>query len=202
MTTNGARGTRVRPGEDRAVERIVRKTFGALAGRGGERLLYAMMDDTPVGILGLALGQAGLRRVTFVKGEDPFIEGLLTDYPDRPVVRSNRLDPVRRSLDRYFAGKSFTFETPVDLSDMSPFQQRVLHELVKVPAGRVTTYSRLAVQAGRPKAARAVGNAMHGNPVPIIVPCHRCLRGDGSLGGYGGGLWVKEWLLKLEGAVL
>lgn len=188
--------------EDRAVERIVTRTFERLTRRNGEPLLYAMMDDTPVGILGLALGEAGLRRITFARGEDPFVAGLLADFPDRPVVRSNKLDPVRRSLDRYFVGKSFEFDIRLDLSDVSLFQQRVLHELLKVKAGHVTTYSRLAAQSGRPKAARAVGNAMHGNPVPIIVPCHRCLRGDGSLGGYGGGLWVKEWLLRLEGVLL
>ena len=202
MTTSSRR---VRPSgaraEDRAVERIVRRTFGTLTGRSGEPLLYAVMDDTPVGVLGLALGAAGLRRLTFVKDEDDFLARLLAELPDTPVLRSAKLDTVRRSLDRYFAGRGFTFRTPVDLSEVTPFQRRVLHATAQVPAGKVSTYTAVATKAGRPHAARAAGNALHRNPVAIIVPCHRVLRGDGSLGGYGGGLKVKEWLLRLEGAI-
>jgi methylated-DNA-[protein]-cysteine S-methyltransferase len=188
--------------DERAERRMVHRAFDRLTGRDGPPLDYALMDDTPVGVLGLAAGPAGLRRITYVKDEDDFLRRLFADFPDRPLERTAALDPVRRELDRYFAGKSLNFDTRIDLSDVSEFQRRVLHELLKVTAGHVTTYSRLAERAGRPKAARAVGNAMHDNPVPIIVPCHRCLRGDGSLGGYGGGLPAKEWLLKHEGAVL
>jgi len=188
--------------EERAERRLVHRAFERLTGRDGTPLDYAMMDDTPVGLLGLAAGPSGLRRITYVKDEDDFLRRLLADFPGRPIERSAALDPVRRELDRYFAGKSLDFDTRVDLSDVSPFQRRVLHELLKVTAGHVTTYSRLAERAGRPRAARAVGNTMHDNPVPIIVPCHRCLRGDGSLGGYGGGLPAKEWLLRHEGALL
>jgi methylated-DNA-[protein]-cysteine S-methyltransferase len=127
---------------------------------------------------------------------------LLEEFPDRPLERSAALDAVRRELDRYFEGRRFTFETRVDLSDVTPFQQRVLRETAKVPAGEVTTYTEVAARAGRPRAARAAGNALHDNPIAIIVPCHRVLRGDGSLGGYAGGLPAKEWLLKHEGALL
>ncbi len=186
----------------RAERALLGRAFARLTGRGGAPLDYAMMDDTPVGLLGLAAGPAGLRRITYVRDEDAFLRGLLADFPGRPIERSDALDPVRRELDRYFSGKSLRFDTKLDLSDVSAFQQQVLHELLKVTAGHVTTYTQLAKQAGRPKAARAVGNTMHANPVPIIVPCHRCLRGDGSLGGYGGGLPAKEWLLRHEGAVL
>ncbi len=203
MTTSSRR---VRPSgaraEDRAVERIVRRTFGTLTGRSGEPLLYAVMDDTPVGVLGLALGAAGLRRLTFVKDEDDFLARLLAELPDTPVLRSAKLDTVRRALDRYFAGRGFTFRTPVDLSEVTPFQQRVLRATAQVPAGKVSTYTAVATKAGRPHAARAAGNALHRNPVVIIVPCHRVLRGDGSLGGYGGGLDVKRYLLELEGVLL
>ena len=188
--------------EDRAASRLVQRAFERLTGRGGKMLHYALMDDTPVGLLGLAAGPAGLRRLDFIEDEDQFVARLLRLFPDQPVERSSALDPVRRELEGYFKGKHFIFEAPVDLSAATPFQQQVLRELTKVPAGKVTTYSRLAARVGRPKAARAAGNAMHSNPVPIIVPCHRCLRGDGSLGGYGGGLWVKEWLLRLEGVLV
>jgi methylated-DNA-[protein]-cysteine S-methyltransferase len=187
--------------EQRAERRLVQRAFERLTGRGGTPLLYAMMEDTPVGVLGLAAGPAGLRRLAYVGGEDAFVERLLALFPDRPVERSTALDAVRRELDRYFAGRTLTFATRVDLSDVTPFQQRVLRETAKVPAGHVLTYTDVATRAGRPHAARAAGNALHDNPVAIIVPCHRVLRGDGSLGGYGGGLAAKEWLLRHEGAI-
>jgi methylated-DNA-[protein]-cysteine S-methyltransferase len=188
--------------EDRAASRIVSRAFERLTGRGGETLHYALMDDKPGGLIGLAAGPAGLRRLDYIEDEDQFVERLLRLFPGQPVERSADLDAVRRELEGYFKGRHFVFESPVDLSAATPFQQQILRELTKVPAGKVTTYSRLAARVGRPKAARAAGNAMHANPVAIIVPCHRVLRGDGSLGGYGGGLPAKEWLLRLEGALL
>ena len=181
---------------------LVRRAFAQLTGRSGEPLGYALMDDTPVGLLGLAAGVAGLRRLSYVRGEDDFLRQLLEAFPDRPVEPSAALDAVRRELDRYFAGRRLTFETKVDLTDVTPFQRRVLQETAKVPPGRFATYTQVATRAGRPHAARAAGNALHDNPVAIIVPCHRVLRGDGSLGGYAGGLAVKEWLLRHEGALL
>ena len=187
--------------EDRADRKLVRRAFEHLTGRSGEPLQYALMDDTPVGVIGLATIPAGLRRLEFVAGEDPFVERLLALFPDQPVERSTALDPVRRELERYFAGRQFTFDTRVDLSGLTPFQRKVLGETVKVPAGKYTTYSQLATRAGRPRAARAAGNALHDNPVAIIVPCHRVLRGDGTLGGYAGGLDAKAWLLRHEGAL-
>jgi len=193
-------GTTMR--ERDAVERIVRGAFGALTGRRGDVLRYAMMDDTPVGILGLAAGPRGLRRLSFVKGEDDFLRHLLAEQGDVPVLKSAELDDVRRALDRYFAGKALDFDLAVDLGDLAPFHRRVLGETAKIPAGRVATYTQVAVRAGSPKASRAAGNALHNNPVAIVVPCHRVLRTDGSLGGYGGGLPIKEWLLRHEGALL
>lgn len=188
--------------DERAERRLVRRAFERLTGRAGTPLRYALMDDTPVGVLGLAAGTSGLRRLHYVRGEDDFLRRLLEEFPDRPLERSAALDAVRRELDRYFAGRRFTFEATVNLSDMTPFQQQVLRETAKVPAGKVTTYTEVATRAGRPRAARAAGNALHDNPIAIIVPCHRVLRGDGSLGGYAGGLPAKEWLLKHEGALL
>jgi methylated-DNA-[protein]-cysteine S-methyltransferase len=186
--------------EDRAARKLVHRAFERLTGRSGEPVQYSLMNDTPVGLLGLVAGPVGLRRLEFVAGEDPFLERLLALFPDQPVERSTALDPVRRELERYFAGRRFTFDTRVDLSGLTPFQRNVLGETVKVPAGKYTTYSALAARAGRPRAARAAGNALHDNPVAIIVPCHRVLRGDGTLGGYAGGLDAKAWLLRHEGA--
>jgi len=188
--------------ERQAALRIVSRAFGALTGRRGEELRYAMMDDTPVGILGLARGARGLRRVSFVRGEDEFLERLLAENGDAQILRSDELDDVRRALDRYFAGKRLDFDLAVDLSELAPFHRRVLGATAKVPAGRVATYTQIATRAGSPRASRAAGNALHANPVAIVVPCHRVLRTDGSLGGYGGGLPIKEWLLRHEGALL
>ena len=186
--------------EREAVERIVLDTFGALTGRRGEPLRYAMMDDTPVGVLGLAAGERGLRHLSFVESEDDFIARLLAEHGDVPVLRSAALDQVRRALDAYFRARRFDFGIVVDLSGVPAFHRRVLDATARIPAGRVATYTQIAVRAGSPRASRAAGNALHNNPVAIIVPCHRVLRTDGSLGGYGGGLHVKEWLLEHEGA--
>lgn len=187
--------------EERATRRLVHRAFARLTGRSGEPLLYALMDDTPLGLIGLAAGPAGLRRLDYIEDQDQFIARLLGLFPGQPVERSTALDPVRRELDGYFRGRHFVFRARVDLSAVTPFQQRVLRETAKVPVGKVVTYAEVAARAGRPHAARAAGNALHDNPVAIIIPCHRVLRGDGSLGGYGGGLPAKEWLLRLEGAI-
>ncbi len=187
--------------ERRAAERIVLGAFQALTVRAGEPLCYAMMDDTPVGVLGLAAGQRGLRRLSYVKDEDTFIERLLAEHGDLPVLKSDALDEVRRALDRYFAGKRLDFDVAVDLGDLAPFHRRVLDATARIKPGHVRTYSEVAASAGSPRAMRAAGNALHTNPVAIIVPCHRVVRTDGSLGGYGGGLPIKEWLLEHEGAL-
>jgi methylated-DNA-[protein]-cysteine S-methyltransferase len=185
--------------ERSAVEHIVLGAFDTLTGRRSEPLRYAMMDDTPVGALGLAAGAGGLRHLSFVESEDDFVERLLGEHGDVPILRST-LDDVRRALDRYFTGRRLAFDVAVDLDELPPFQRRVLDATARIPAGRVATYTQVANQAGSPRASRAAGNALHNNPVAIIVPCHRVLRADGSLGGYGGGLPIKEWLLTHEGA--
>lgn len=187
--------------EERAALRMVRAAFRNLTGRDGAVLNYAMMSETPVGTLGIAAGPAGLCRVSFVKGEDDFLAELLEAFGEQPVVRSSRLDEARRALERYFSGRRLDFaDLAVDLSELSPFERRVLGATARIPPGRVATYAEVARRAGNARASRAAGNALHKNPVAIVVPCHRVLRADGSLGGYGGGLPIKEWLLKHEGA--
>jgi methylated-DNA-[protein]-cysteine S-methyltransferase len=181
------------------VERIVTGVFRRL-GREGDVLRYAMMTDTPVGVLGLAASDAGLVRLDFVRDEPQFLRRMLEVFGDRPVMRSDMLDPVRRQLDRYFSGKRLTFDLEVDLSTVGGFSRRVLDQLLRIPPGRVWTYTEIARRAGNVRASRAAGNALHNNPVAIVVPCHRVVRSDGSLGGYGGGLPAKEWLLEHEGA--
>jgi methylated-DNA-[protein]-cysteine S-methyltransferase len=187
--------------EERAVERIVLRTFANVTGRDGEPLRWTMMTDTPVGTLGLAVSEAGLCDISFVKGEDRFIAHILDVHGDRPLLHVPRaLDEVQRQLDRYFAGKRLDFDLEVDLSTVAGFSLKVLQETAKIPPGRVLSYTDVARRAGNARASRAAGNALHINPVPIVVPCHRIVRSDGSLGGYGGGLKNKEWLLEHEGA--
>ena len=189
--------------ENRAAERIVLGAFEKLTGRAGEPLRYVMMEDTPVGTLGLAATGAGLCRLQFATGEDDFLARLLRIHGERPVMKSGALDKQRRALDRYFAGKRLDFEdVEVDLSEVSGFSQKILRATARIPAGHVLTYAQVAAKAGSPRAMRAAGNALHNNPVAIVVPCHRVLRTDGTLGGYGGGVPNKEWLLRHEGATL
>lgn len=187
--------------ERRAAEQIVCVAFARLTARRGEPLHYAMMEDTPVGVLGLAASGAGLRHVEFTRDEDRFVERLLARYGDRPIVRSDALDRVRRALARYFDRKQLGFDVRLDLAGLSDFDRRVLTVTARVPVGRVATYAEIAAKAGSPQGMRATGNALHRNPVAIIVPCHRVLRSDGSLGGYGGGLRAKAFLLRHEGAL-
>lgn len=101
-------------------------------------------------------------------------------------------------LRRYFSGKLRSFSTPCDLGEMPSFSRRVLEIAAKIPYGEVRSYRWIAERMGRPKATRAVGNALAKNPIPILIPCHRVIRSDGSLGGYALGLGWKRRLLSLE----
>ena len=165
-------------------------------------LIDAAFDlaDTPIGTLLVAATDRGLCQISF----DPD-RGLdeLSEAAGRRVLRvPRRVEDVRRELDEYFAGRRTEFDLPLDVSRVPEFQRVVLHELALVPYGEVTTYGALAARVGKPRAARAVGGAMNRNPIPIVLPCHRVIGASGSLTGYGGGLDRKEWLLRLEGALL
>ena len=123
--------------------------------------------------------------------------------PAGGVLRSPAaVDRVHRELDEYFEGRRHAFDLAIDLRGLTPFSERVLHELARVPFGETATYAGLAERAGKPKAARAVGTIMNRNPIPIVLPCHRIIGADGSLVGYGGGLDRKVALLTLEGVLL
>ena len=110
-----------------------------------------------------------------------------------------RFGTLPEQMKRYFAGERVTFDCDVEFNGLGAFEKQVLEETRKVPYGIITTYGSLASLAGRPGAARAVGNAMRKNPLPIIIPCHRVVHSDGSLGGFATGLEMKRRLLSLEG---
>jgi methylated-DNA-[protein]-cysteine S-methyltransferase len=111
-----------------------------------------------------------------------------------------RLDTAAAQLDEYFAGCRHRFDIPVDLQLAHGFRRSVLHHLPEIPYGRTESYMAVAAAVGHPKAVRAVGTACATNPLPVVVPCHRVVRSDGTLGGYLGGLDAKQLLLHLEGA--
>jgi methylated-DNA-[protein]-cysteine S-methyltransferase len=110
-------------------------------------------------------------------------------------------DEVRRQLDEYFAGARTRFELKLDRRLMRGIARDVLAATGRVPFGRTTTYGTIAERIGRPRASRAVGNALGSNPIPIVVPCHRVLRTGGDVGGYAGGPTRKRRLLALEGSL-
>ena len=111
-------------------------------------------------------------------------------------------EDARTQFAEYFAGTRRAFDVEWDVRPLPAFNQRVLAQLARVEYGTTTTYGELAAVSGNPKAARAVGTVMNRNPIPIVLPCHRVVGANGSLTGYGGGLDRKEWLLRLEGALL
>jgi methylated-DNA-[protein]-cysteine S-methyltransferase len=104
-----------------------------------------------------------------------------------------------RLLRRYLGGERVDFDIPVDLSGLNPFTSRVLTEIRRIPYGGLASYGTIARHVGCPNGARAVGQALARNPIPVVIPCHRIIRGDGSLGGFGLGLDMKVKLLSIEG---
>ena len=167
----------------------------------GGTIYYSYLDDKRVGKLFVGMTAHGLVSLQFVDTEDEF----RTRIEQRRIVYApEKLEEATQQVGEYLSGKRKAFQLPVDLSGMTPFQQTVLNEVSKVPRGEVVTYGDLARRIGKPRAARAVGQALGSNPVPIVVPCHRVIASDGSLGGYSGrrGVETKEALLMLEGARL
>ncbi len=123
---------------------------------------------------------------------------VLSLYPDATESMAS-FKTIRTLLDRYLQGREVEFDVEVDISCLGAFTQKVLNELRKIPRGQVKTYGWLAKKIGKPKAARAVGQALKRNPIPIIIPCHRIIRDDGTIGGFSMGVNIKERLLALEG---
>lgn len=155
---------------------------------------------SPLGDLLLAATPVGLVRVSFAReGTEAVLAALARDVSPRLLAAPGRLDAAARELDEYFAGRRRTFDLPLDLRLSHGFRRRVLEQLRLVAYGRTVSYGGLAAAAGSPRAVRAVGSACATNPIPVVVPCHRVLRSDGSLGGYSGGLDIKRHLLDLEG---
>ena len=158
--------------------------------------------ETSVGRIYAAASELGLCRLTWhVRDEDQFVFDLRQRFPSRLTSRdADSLEPIGRQLNEYFAGRRPQFDIPIDHSALTGFERSVLEETRKVPFGSTVTYREIASRIERPSAARAVGNALRNNPTPLVIPCHRIIRSDGSLGGYAGpdGTAEKRQLLHLE----
>ncbi len=164
-------------------------------------ILYAPVDS-PFGTMLAASTERGLVRLAFPEeSAESVLERLAQRLSPRILREPAALDGVRRELDEYFSGRRREFAFPLDWSLIGPFGTRVLRVTSAIPYGGHLSYSEVAAEAGSPRGSRAAGNALGSNPIPIVIPCHRVLRTGGALGGYGGGLDRKRWLLELEGAL-
>jgi methylated-DNA-[protein]-cysteine S-methyltransferase len=177
-----------------------------------DRVWYTRIGS-PIGDLILAATTQGLREIEFgTDVEDPAYADRLRQRGAEPVhvdhiedanpeARKN-LERAAAQLSEYFGGQRSGFDVPLDWGAMPPFQRAVLEATADVPFGHLDTYAGIARKIGKPGATRAVGNALGRNPIPVIVPCHRVIRSDATIGGYTGGLDKKQRLLSLEGVLL
>ncbi len=189
------------PAEDeRVLARLHTRLAAGAAADGILDVAYRTVDS-PVGPLLLAATGAGLVRVAFARQDhDAALAELAALVSPRILAAPGRLDEAARQLDEYFAGQRRQFGLPVDLRLAHGFRRSVLAHLPLIPYGMTESYAQVAAAAGSPRAVRAVGSACARNPVPIVVPCHRVVRSDGSSGGYAGGPDAKQALLTLEAA--
>ena len=182
-----------------ALSRLRNSLVAAAAADGSLDVAYRMLD-TPVGTLLLAATEHGLVRVAFDREDhDQVLVSLAGKVSPRILLAPARLDGAARQLTEYFAGSRRAFDLPLDLQLSTGFRRTVLAHLRQIGYGHTESYAQVAFAAGNPRAVRAVGSACATNPLPVVVPCHRVVRSDGSLGGYLGGVLAKQALLTLEG---
>ncbi len=159
---------------------------------------YCGWIDAPFGEVFLARTERGLCRVSFRKTERTLMEEL-EQRALLPELALSKLERERKQLSEYFGGKRRRFDLPIDLRWGTAFQREVLEAALRIPFGACECYGDVARRIGRPKAPRAVGNALGSNPVAIVIPCHRVVASGGRLGGYTGGVDIKETLMGIEG---
>lgn len=177
------------------------RTLEAEADREGLLDVAYTSIDTPVGSLLLAATEKGLVRVAYdSENHDKVLDAIAARLGPRILRAPRRLDTAAREIGEYFAGLRTGFDLPLDFSLSSGFRQTVQRHLSRIAYGHTESYKEVARIVGNPRAVRAVGSACATNPLPVVVPCHRVLRTDGTLGGYIGGLAAKTTLLRLERA--
>ncbi len=162
---------------------------------------WDVLAESPLGPIYVAASSEGLCSVDFGVTQAAFLDKL--DRLARTRRNSAGLEQITGQLREYFAGRRQRFDLPLDLARLTPFHRSVLQTIRSIPTGSTWTYGQVAQALGKPGAGRAVGQALGRNPVPIVIPCHRVVAGNGQLGGYsgGGGLDSKRLLLHLEGAL-
>lgn len=165
--------------------------------RAPQPFFYDLLSS-PLGPLGLIAHPDGLSHVVWSDTEPNLLKEIAHRVGALPERRPRRLAPWRGRLDRYFSGKKAAFDAPIFWTAGTPFQRRIWTALAEIPYGEVRSYQWVADRLGLGPAARAVGNACGRNPLPIVIPCHRVVHRDGSLGGYTGGLDIKMRLLAIE----
>ena len=164
-----------------------------MPGRDGASAVFSgVLENTPLGPLAVWVTRNGVRRVGYVQ------QDMIEESHSDPASDTT-LALALRQLREYLEGHRNGFDLPLDFSGATTFQRRIFERLIHIPYGRIVSYGDIADELGDPGAARAVGQAVGANPVPIVVPCHRVVRSDGKLGGYSGGQHRKVTLLGIEG---
>ncbi len=186
---------------DSVVESVLRARLALVAQERGLLDVAYRTVDTPVGEMLLAATEAGVLRLAFaVEGFDQVLDTLARKVSPRVLRAPARLDRLAFEVEEYLTGSRRSFELPLDLTLTTGFRREVVRHLPEIPYGRTATYTEVAALAGSPRAVRAVGTACAKNPLPLVVPCHRVVRSDGTTGQYAGGPAAKRWLLELEAA--
>ncbi|MCW2725746.1 MAG: Methylated DNA-protein cysteine methyltransferase-like protein [Frankiales bacterium] len=188
------------PEIDEAAQRRLHARLEAAADETGLLDVAYRTLDTPVGALLLAATEKGLVRVAFAREDHAAVLDRIAQLVSPRVLHApGRLDPAARELEEYFTGRRSTFDLPLDFSlARGTFRRVVLTHLPEIRYGQTASYASVAAAAGSPRAVRAVGSACATNPLPVVVPCHRVVRSDGTFGQYAGGPEAKSTLLTLE----
>ncbi len=168
-----------------------------------QKIYLGELNNTDLGDFRIAASDLGLLAIEWAHSQ-PDLDSYLLRLK-RPVEANQKIvRPYAKELGEYIKGKRRKFTFPIDWSSLRPFQLKAMKIVYAIPYGQTRTYADIAAQINHPNAYRAVGRANATNPMPLVIPCHRVIGKDGKLHGYGGGdgLPTKEWLLKLERAVI
>jgi methylated-DNA-[protein]-cysteine S-methyltransferase len=167
-------------------------------------IVYGSMDHPTTNTLHLAMRKNKVIAINFGIIENVFVTQVENRFGTPVYFAPDLTEAAIEQVRNYLDGKRANFDLPTDISILTDFQQQVLEATQQIPRGRIATYLEIARKIGNPKAVRAVGQALGGNPIPIVIPCHRVIASNGSLGGYsgGGGPETKAKLLQLEGAFM
>ena len=168
-----------------------------------EAILYGKLEHSIISELFIAIRKKQIVVVNFGVTEDDFLQKIEKQFNSPIYFAPDETNEAIQQVRDYLNGQRITFDLPTNISIMTEFQQQVLKATQQIPRGKIATYMDIARRIGNPKAVRAVGQALGRNPIPIVIPCHRVIASNGTLGGYsgGGGLETKVKLLKLEGAL-